>query len=504
MENLTKLNRRRWVVQLALTTGLALLFLAVLLWGLRGVTPARADPGTLYVDGTTGSNDSDCSNPADPCATIGYALTQAGNGDEIRVAEGTYTETLDIAITVTLKGGYTMSGTLWLPRTGETVVDANGADDATIGIYPDANVTMEGFTVQGANHASDAGGGFLIDRATVVISGTVIQDNTTTVHDGGGIDVQGGTLALVNSSLLSNTAGGAGGGLMAHSWDLITLDDVTVQGNAAQGWGGGLNAPRITVTNSRIVSNTAVDRGGGIAADVADIYNSVISGNEVTGTGAVFGGGISMGAGVRLVIRDSTVSDNRAVGDSIAGGIDAENIEATIVNTIVSGNSAQANAGVSFYQTVLTMTNSLVISNAGFGLSGNPVTGTIMNVTVADNASFGVRIGGAVRITNSIMWGNGDGFDYVCMGGCTLAYSDVENGDITGTGNISEDPLFVDAAGGDYHLQVGSPCIDKGTAVGAPTHDIEGTPRDAAPDMGAYEWTGFRIFLPVTLRNFGP
>jgi len=147
------------------------------------------------------------------------------------------------------------------------------------------------------------------------------------------------------------------------------------------------------------------------------------------------------------------------------------------------------------------MTNSLVINNSGHGLSGSPITGTIVNVTVADNTGNGVHVGGAVSITNSIMWNNGGG-DYWCVpGGCTLAYSDVGIGDTTGTGNISADPEFVDATNGDYHLQVGSPCIDKGTAVGAPTHDIEGTPRDAAPDMGAYEWTGFRIFLPLALRN---
>jgi hypothetical protein len=149
------------------------------------------------------------------------------------------------------------------------------------------------------------------------------------------------------------------------------------------------------------------------------------------------------------------------------------------------------------------MTNSLVISNAGKGLSGNPITGTIVNVTVADNAGDGMEVGGAVVISNSVMWGNG-GSDYECDGGCTLAYSDVGNGDVTGAGNISENPLFVDADNGDYHLQVGSPCIDKGTAVGAPAADIEGTPRDAVPDMGAYEWTGFRIFLPLALRNVGP
>jgi hypothetical protein len=40
-----------------------------------------------------------------------------------------------------------------------------------------------------------------------------------------------------------------------------------------------------------------------------------------------------------------------------------------------------------------------------------------------------------------------------------------------------------------------------GTGNIAPTANIESTPRDAAPDTGAGEWAGLRIFLPLTLRN---
>jgi predicted outer membrane repeat protein len=460
---------------------------------------ARPDPGILYVDGTTGSDTTGCTNPAAPCETIGYALTQAGNGDEIRVAEGTYTETLDIHITVTLKGGCAISGTAWLPRTGDTVIDANGVDDAAIWIYPGANVTVEGFIVQGANHTSDGGGGFLIDRATVTISDTVIQDNTAVGQTGGGIDVQGGTLSLVNSSLLNNTAGGEGGGLMVHNWDIITLDNVDVRGNTAQHEGGGLSVYNVTITNSRIVSNTSGWSGGGISANTAYIYNSEISGNEINGIGETWGGGITSRG--HLVIRDSTVSNNRAAGICQGGGISAEG-EATIVNTVISGNSVPTGPAGVTVNAVLTMTNCLVISNTSDGQNfQGHITGTIANVTVADNPGGGMHVGGAVVISNSIIWGN-EGGDYWCVpGGCTLAYSDVGSGDSTGTGNISADPRFVDAANGDYHLGVGSPCVDKGTLVGAPTHDIEGTPRDAAPDMGAYEWTGFRIFLPLALRN---
>ncbi|RLG28678.1 hypothetical protein DRN98_09350, partial [Methanosarcinales archaeon] len=224
------------------------------------------------------------------------ALTQAGNGDEILVAEGTYTETLDIAITVTLKGGYTMSGTLWLPQGGETVVDADGADSPVIGISNGAFVTLEDLIVQGANYTSE-GGGIRIDLASAVVSGTLVRKNSA--ERGGGIWVEQhegepASLLLINSSLLTNTASQYGGGLGSSGWPTVTLNNVEVRGNIAGDFGGGLDVGRVTITNSRIVSNTAVGRGGGVWANVAYIYNSKINGNEVNGTGTVFGGGISV------------------------------------------------------------------------------------------------------------------------------------------------------------------------------------------------------------------
>jgi hypothetical protein len=54
--------------------------------------------------------------------------------------------------------------------------------------------------------------------------------------------------------------------------------------------------------------------------------------------------------------------------------------------------------------------------------------------------------------------------------------------------NIATDPLFV-AAPADLHLSSGSPCVDRGSAVGAPATDIAGTsrPQGAGFDIGAYE-----------------
>jgi hypothetical protein len=570
MKNPTEfeLNHRRWAVRLALTTGLAMLFLAALvlsvkdralLWGLQGLTPAHADPGTLYVDGATGSDDSDCSDPADPCGTIGYALSQAGNGDDIRVAEGIYTETLDIAITVKLKGGYTMSGTLWLPGTGETVVDANGADAVVFTIGPGNQVTVEGFTVQGANNISGEGGGFFINGANVVISDTVIRDNATDSTGGGvwienGAGTQGAHVSLINSTVAGNSAGGGSGGLMVgdHGPIPVTLENTVFTGNAGDSILGldrrfeivggqvisntvtGYAAIQIggsgsgTISGTEIVSNTSSAMGIASANNVVSAHNLTIRGN--TGGGIVSGG--------VLTFTDSLVENNSGGdwflitsvnegapgtervtldGCTIRGNSDTPGIvglsgRAQVRDTVIEGNDSVAKNGdvinISRDAVQVDLVNVLLADNESTRpvVNGNAATSTIslMNVTLAGNSvvNFPVLAGeGVWTVTNTIVWGNSAPDEMLGLGTFSVNYSDIEGGWEGGTGNLDADPRFVDAANHDYRLAVDSPCVDTGTPTGAPAADIEGTPRDAAPDMGAYEWTGHHIFLPLTLSS---
>ena len=60
-----------------------------------------------------------------------------------------------------------------------------------------------------------------------------------------------------------------------------------------------------------------------------------------------------------------------------------------------------------------------------------------------------------------------------------------------GSGNITNDPAFVNPAGGDFHLQSASPCINSGDNLYvSQATDYDGNPRIAglAADMGAYEF----------------
>ena len=60
-----------------------------------------------------------------------------------------------------------------------------------------------------------------------------------------------------------------------------------------------------------------------------------------------------------------------------------------------------------------------------------------------------------------------------------------------GKGNIESDPMFVDPNNGDYRLQNGSPCIDRGLISAAPNNDINGLIRLVGD--GFVRYGGIRI-----------
>ncbi len=96
----------------------------------------------------------------------------------------------------------------------------------------------------------------------------------------------------------------------------------------------------------------------------------------------------------------------------------------------------------------------------------------------------------AVHATNCIIWSGTEGID-----GPVVRYSCVQGG-YAGTGNISSNPLFADAAQLDFHLQPDSPCIDTGDPTADPDDD------GSRADMGAIPYgelppMGIRIDNPA-------
>lgn len=136
--------------------------------------------------------------------------------------------------------------------------------------------------------------------------------------------------------------------------------------------------------------------------------------------------------------------------------------------------------------------------------SGTNASGSIAlrNVTaVADGSGYSGVLSSVSRNTATAMdlIARGQAEDLDASGGhvLTISYSNFRPGlapGVTDAGhNQSADPLFADAAAGDYHLAAGSPAIDAGALDSlSGSIDPDGNPRvlGSAPDIGAFETAG--------------
>nr|NIN34026.1 hypothetical protein [Gammaproteobacteria bacterium] len=118
-----------------------------------------------------------------------------------------------------------------------------------------------------------------------------------------------------------------------------------------------------------------------------------------------------------------------------------------------------------------------------------------MSTTACNGGVFYICATGSTTVRNSIFWGNTAATSgHVAYKACsgffnelmTITDSDVStsgnnvgNGTLTTGSNIdpAQDPLFINAAEDNYHIQSGSPVIDQASATYAPADDIVGDSR---------------------------
>jgi len=200
----------------------------------------------------------------------------------------------------------------------------------------------------------------------------------------------------------------------------------------------------------------------------------------------------------------SVLSGFTITGADPGGGICCYDSSPTIMNNIITGNWSEYGLGaVWLHNSSAIVVGNIISGNAVYGPCAgifccHGSAGTITNNTIVDNdgSSQYFPYNGAVHctddstatITNCILWNNGD-YD---LYNCSATYSCIEHPS-GGIGNINADPMFVSLAGGDYHLQPDSPCIDAGNnsaVLPSMVVDLDGNSRitNGTVDMGAYEF----------------
>jgi len=154
-----------------------------------------------------------------------------------------------------------------------------------------------------------------------------------------------------------------------------------------------------------------------------------------------------------------------------------------------------------------TVLSNFVIRNSQYGIYlVNGSSPTLSNLTIVNN-DFGISAynGADPDISNCILWNNTYGDLFREPVPLQAKYSCIEEGG-EGEGNISVEPGFVDANGGDYHLhsergrywpaydvwvldKVTSPCVDGGDPNVDPSN--ERMPNGGRINMGAYGNTAY-------------
>ena len=301
------------------------------------------------------------------------------------------------------------------------------------------------------------------------------SNRVDTINSVNVMSVNGPLVTIIKGHQIPGTTNGSSAVRCVYLREFSTLSGFTLTNGATQssGGGGGVQMDsQCVVSNCIITGNAADDFGGGAySANNSTLVNCVICGNTT-----VYGG--SIGGGVRgCILNNCVVSNNFAVN---GGGV----YGCTVNNSLLVGNGS---------------------TNSTSGGAAN--SSTLNNCTIVGNFSFGLGAADNCNLTNSIIYYNNNG-NYADCYQCRLANSCTTIGLGTASlpdNSISNAPLFVNLAAGNFHLQPFSPCVNTGNNLyQTNSTDLDGNARivGGTVDMGAFENQNTNLVHFVRTNSF--
>ncbi|MBN2017725.1 MAG: T9SS type A sorting domain-containing protein [Candidatus Cloacimonetes bacterium] len=230
----------------------------------------------------------------------------------------------------------------------------------------------------------------------------------------------------------------------------------------------------------------------GTILDASQNHSSVIEFNFVRDAlvqnVTITGGRSNRGGGFYCYDSKITIENIKIINNiaTTGGGIYCDNCLLSIIKTQISSNMCPDRGGGIFSSHSDITLSEVTIDNCfggGIYFGNENYSLTIDNTIITNNlCRYGLQVtGGNADVGYSNFWNNEAGNFYGLNDSIGLNVTTNANGDSCDAFyNIQMDPMFVDPANNDYHLQWGSPCID----AGDPNSPLDSDSTIA--DMGAY------------------
>lgn len=517
--------------------------------------PALAAARTIYVaEPGQGGHVLPYTNWPDAATNIQAAIDEAGDGDTVLISNGTYYLAGQLLVS-SFKTNIAIRGLSGAPE--DVVIDANNYQGKPVTnrcmIVNGNQILLEALTFTNGRAVGSVWDGYGGALLTQNSGKTSLVENCRFVGNiainGGGVGLTYGTVTLRDCVVRGNAATNQGGGVYVYMQVSpgMLMDGGAIEGNRTGGKGGGIYVQGSAsyavdyyqFAGSSINSNDALDSGGGAYCYYKGAYfsNAYFYGNAASNNG----GGLYYYYGG--LVRDSEIGANQAVtnygggayyyyGGRIAASELSENSavrgggvyferSGEILNSILWENTAADGGGIYFLYGGLAR-GCLLTRNTAAGTGGGilqwqwtqtSATSMVESCTIVSNSA--ATAGGGlylrdnapytVKNYNNIIWFNGVdsgtssnvyNYDAAASNGFYHCAVPPAPGVTAGQGNRTDDPRFVDWAGGNFRLADGSPCINAGTnmpwMLDPDAVDAEGRARldrfSRLADIGCYEY----------------